>query len=416
MLRKSLIALLLLGSATTIPSRDARADDHGVDDPAGAVFVMTNDPAPEVGNEVVMYLRGVDGRLAEAGRYATGGLGSGPAPIPGLQADGLGSQRALIATPNGRFLVAVNARSNDVSVLRIRRSGLTLVERVASGGDYPVSLAMRGRRLYVLNAGGEGNITGFEMDEHGALAPISGSTRTLAQPSATGNPPIIVYSGAQVAYTPAGDQLVVTVKEAFVGPGRILVFGVGEDGRPSAEPYTTVGTGETPFAFTFGRQGHLLVSEVFGAAPDPTNGGAVSSYAIAADGHLDVVSDSVAGGQGATCWIEVAGRFAYTANVLSQTISRYRVASDGTLTYLGQTATAGVTFPLDIAPSPDGRFLYVVQPGTGTVGAWAIDKHSGDLTPIGEVGGLESTPLEAPTVFFSTDGGSVAGIVAVDFR
>src|SRR5687768_13369046 len=79
---------------------------------AGVVYTLTNEAA---GNAVAVFDRSADGSLAPAGSVATGGLGSG---------GGLGSQGAIVL--EGRRLLAVNAGSNSVSLLRARRNGLVL--------------------------------------------------------------------------------------------------------------------------------------------------------------------------------------------------------------------------------------------------------------------------------------------------
>src|SRR4029077_626960 len=99
------------------------------------------------------------------------GLGTG---------SGLGSQGALVLSENGRWLFAVNAGSDDISVFSVDREELTLASRVSSGGTRPISMTVYRDLLYVLNAGGSGNITGFNIGRHGALTPISNSTRPLS--------------------------------------------------------------------------------------------------------------------------------------------------------------------------------------------------------------------------------------------
>jgi len=72
---------------------------------------------------------------------------------------GLGSQGALALSEDGRWIFAVNAGSNDVSVFRVNGRGLSLASRSPSGGIRPVSLTVHDDVLYVLNAGGDGNIS-----------------------------------------------------------------------------------------------------------------------------------------------------------------------------------------------------------------------------------------------------------------
>ncbi len=118
-----------------------------------AVYTLSNSTA---GNEVILYSRSHNGILNYSGSYPTGGTGTGA---------GLGSQGAIVN--RGRFIFAVNAGSNDVSVLSINKHGLKLVDKKPSGGTTPISLTVHGRLLYVLNSGGAGNITGFKISWDG---------------------------------------------------------------------------------------------------------------------------------------------------------------------------------------------------------------------------------------------------------
>ncbi len=155
----------------------------------GAVYTMTNAAGP---NSVVVYARAADGSLGQPGMLATGGMGTG---------SGLGSQGSLALSQDGRWLLAVNAGSNDVSVFSISGGGLTLRGRQPSGGAMPISVTIHDDLVFVLNAGGSANITGFRLNEAGMLTPIPGAQRTLA-----GSGP------AQVSFNPDGSLLVITQK------------------------------------------------------------------------------------------------------------------------------------------------------------------------------------------------------------
>ncbi len=137
-------------------------DEGGGSGGPRAVYTLTNQVA---GNAVAVFNRAADGTLSAAGTVATGGTGTGA---------GLGSQGAVALSDDGRWLFAVNAGSNDVSVLRVRRSGLSLASRTPSSGTLPISLTVRENVLYVLNAGGAGNITGFTVGESCPSAPMAG--------------------------------------------------------------------------------------------------------------------------------------------------------------------------------------------------------------------------------------------------
>lgn len=333
-----------------------------------AVYTQSNTAA---GNEVIRVVRHRDGALGPVERVATGGLGASA---------GLGSQGAVALTASGKYLLAVNAGSNDVSVIATEGRGLRLVDRQPSGGVRPVSVTVQDGAVYVLNAGGDGNVAGFTLDGHGRLRPLPGAVRPLTSPTA---------AGAQVSLTPRGDALVVTEK----GTGCVDVFPLDDDGRPGA-PTCVPSAGPTPFGFAFAGDDTLVVSEAFGGAP---LGSAVSSYHLEDDAYASLVTASAPTHQTAACWVAVdrAGRWAYAANAGSGSISAYRVDEDGALTLRDADGRTGVLGAggraLDAALSHDGRYLYVVDAGRRTIASFATARD-GSLTPIDETAPFPATP------------------------
>ena len=359
LLNAVLPAIVAFTGASAIGNVRADNDDYR----GGRVYTATNAVA---GNEIVIYHRAANGSLSPAGRLATNGLGSG---------GGLGNQGGLIGSKNGRWLFAVNAGSNEISVFSVRRGNLSLTDKIPSGGTRPVSLTIHGDLLYVLNGGGTNNITGFTIGEWGQLTPIPNSTQLLSA-AATGP--------AQIQFTPDGDALVVTEKAT----NKIDIYAV-EDGVANG-PAVRDSNGITPFGFAFDKRGHLIVSEAFGGAPSQA---ALSSYEVADDtSNIKVISPSVKDNQSAACWVVVTknGRYAYTTNTASGSVSGYRVAKDGKLTLLGDglTAITGAgSGPIDAALSKSSQFLYVLNGGIGTVNGYRVEAN-GSLSPIGNVGGL----------------------------
>lgn len=332
----------------------------GASPAVGAVYVLSNQVT---GNSVIEYVRGAGGDLAPAGTFPTGGTGTG---------GGLGSQGAVILDRAERYLFAVNAGSQSITSFRVNpRGGLERIGTVASGGTMPTSVTTDGRLLYVLNAGGPGNITGFSLSA-GALTPLAGSTRAL---SGTATAP------AQVSFTPDGRRLVVTERAT----NQIDVYEVGKDGLASG-PAVSPSPGVTPFGFDFDRRGNAIVSEAFGGQAGAS---AVSSLAVSSGG-VTIISASVPTTETAACWVvtTISGRYAYVGNAGSNSISGYAIAPDGSLTLLtpdGKTASApaGVT---DLATSRDSRYLYA-RIGNGTVGAFAVGSD-GSLAALPAAPGL----------------------------
>lgn len=344
---------------------------------AGAVFVMTNS---EAANQVIQYRRAADGTLSYVGHFDTGGAGSGVGVT--VPPDPLGSQNSLLLSPDGRWLFAVNAGSDEVSVFKVRPNGLKLTGKASSGGDYPVSLAYHNGLLYVLNAAGDGSINGFRVSDVGTLAEIPGSYRSLeAATPADGSQPHILESPAQVGFSPDGGYLIVVDKGGVSGTGRFVVFGVDESGRPSESFVETVTADPVPFAFVFDPYGHLVAVDA--------SAGTITAYALASGGHLAALS-SVANGQAAVCWIATNGAYIFTDNTGSNTVSAVGFAADGSLTLLDAVAasTGDGTLPLDMGISQDGQFLYTLNVGEGKVGEFRINAD-GSLTPLGTIGGFD---------------------------
>jgi 6-phosphogluconolactonase len=343
------------------PSLAAADDDDDDDDKRrGAVYTLTNQTT---GNGVAIFNRASNGTLTYAGTTPTGGLGTG---------GGLGSQGAVVLSEDKRLLLAVNAGSNDVSVFAVGDGGLSLVQRIGSGGELPVSVAIRGRLVYVLNAGGSGNIAGFRVGRNGALSPITGSSRPLSAANA---------GAAQVSFTPDGDALIVT--ERFTN--LIDVYQLNERGVVSAARVHP-SSGQTPFGFDFGPRGELIVSEAFGGAPDAS---AASSYVVGRNGSLSIVTGSLGTTETSACWLIVSedGRYAYTANTGSHTVTGYSIGRGGALKLLDADGVTGGADggPADLAVS--GRFVYVLTRGTNSV--TAFKQHSdGSLESVQGAGGL----------------------------
>jgi 6-phosphogluconolactonase len=338
-----------------------RADLESQPDEVGgrhAVYTITNQSA---GNEVAVFAREADGRLAAAGRFATGGTGTGA---------GLGSQGGVILSDDGQRLFVVNAGSNDVSVFAVRADGLALLSRTPSGGTRPISLTVHGRLLYVLNAGGDGNISGFRLGADGQLEPIAGSARSLSGPAT---------DPAEIAFSPDGRLLVVTEKATNL----IDVYPVDDRGVAGTRA-SFPSAGSTPFGFAFGGRGKLVVSEA--AAP-----GSASLYDLDRSGDLAVASAAVPTHQGAPCWVVITrdGRFAYTGNGAGS-VTGFAVSRGGAIRLLnadGATAVFdnGVN---DIALAGNSRYLYALSVGSvPAVHAFRV-RQDGGLEPLGEVGGL----------------------------
>ena len=330
------------------------------------VFAVVTQSNSSAGNEVMIYSRSHNGSLSLMGSYPTGGTGSG---------DGLGSQGAVVLS--GGYIYTVNAGSDDISVLKINGSSVSVTDTKASGGMRPVSLTVHHNLLYVLNAGGDGNITGFRINKgKGSLTQIPNSTKQL---SGSGVGP------AQVEFTPDGRMLVVSEKATNM----IDTYMINPDGTAEG-PNVQPSVGDTPFGFEFDNKGHLIVSDAFGGG---MGAGAMSSYRVGYGG-ISLITGPVANQQTAPCWVVVTndGRFTYTTNTGTGNISGYYVNPDGSIALFNDGGNTGSTGegsgPIDAALNNNSRYLYVLGAGTHTISVFRINQRSGALTSVQTVMGL----------------------------
>ncbi|MBQ0992854.1 beta-propeller fold lactonase family protein [Micromonospora sp. H61] len=375
MKRSVALAAALLAGLTSIGSIPgaAFADGGGPgyhDDPKGgeyhhgdegAVFVQTNKAE---GNTIKVYDRDEDGRLTKAGEYETGGLGGFTIGAP---LDALASQGSL--TYHRGLLFAVNAGSNTVTVFRVEGTKLHKLQVIWSGGLLPVSVAARGDLVYVLNAGGEGSVQGFELHK-GRLSRIEDANRSLGLHN--GNPPAFGTAPAQVKIDPDSEFVLVSTKAANV----MFSYEIGRNGKLSRNPVIS-DAGNTPFGFTFDTDDSLLVTE--------SGANAVSRFELEDDGALDQVGPSVPNGQQATCWIQRVGDYFFVANAGSSTISSYRVDDHGKLELVKNVAADTNGGSIDMTTS-DG-FLYVQNATAGNVQGYKVH-DDGSLNLVTTVEGL----------------------------
>ena len=354
----ALIAAAALAAAGPAAARTHRDHGFGGSDP-GAVFAQSD---ALTGNTVTVYDRAPDGTLTAAATVPTGGNGG---QLDGSVVDHLASQNSLVYDAARGLLFAVNAGSDTVSEFAVDGDRLQLLQVVPSGGSFPVSIAVHGNLVYVLNALDGGTVQGYRL-AGGGLVPLAGSQRSLGlDPAAT---PQFTNTPGDVAFTPSGQDLLVATK---ANGNDIDVFGVGRSGLLSPTPTVNSEPGLVPFSFAF-QGGQIAVADA------GTN--AVQTFRLGPGGVLNSVA-SVATGQSATCWVVADGPLLFAGNAGSGTESEL-FSRSGSLSLLGNATTDAGT--VDAAVSPDGRYLYVQTGGAGIVDEFSVS-FTGSLTMIGSV-------------------------------
>lgn len=397
-------------------------DAQGFNLNEGAVFMQTNDAKA---NAVVAFARSAEGKLREIGRFPTGGAGSGSVEDV--------AQSLVLGTADGEaspihnldkaeLLFVPNAGSNTISVFRVKADGLELASEVPSGGQKPVSLTVNNGLLYVSNSGefdnrlfvgetvlencGHGqlpSVTGFRVTPDGNLTQIEGSTRLLSGEHESGC--------AQISFSPDGKTLLATERIAGkkdeatgFGKGAITTFPVHPDGT-LGPPNATVPTGNGPYAFTFTKDGTVLLMAEQNGGSTNVGGGHVTSYALA-NGVLTPIGGSVPTTGTDTCWIVLTNdqKYAFTTSpFVGGRISTLGVGNDGAMTLLHPVATApdgkdeakkGTTdLLLDLALSRDSKYIYTIEGFYGDLYAFKVN-NDGTLTLIEKHHVVNLPPLE----------------------
>jgi 3-carboxymuconate cyclase len=330
----------------------------------GMVYIMTNSAE---GNQIAAFQRGNDGLILLYNLYDTRGRGTGTTEVstatPQDGIDTLASQGSIVLSSNQHLLFAVNAGSNTISSFRVSNNGeLSLVDVVSSGGLQPNSLCVKDNLLYVSNVGGKrnnfnSNITGFYVDDKGHLTKIPNSTRPLSMPNA--QPSCIIFS-------PDGRQLIVSE----LTTNRLSVYSLNRDGTASF-PTVNNASGLGPFGSTFTASDLFVVTEAGTSA--------LSSYNLSSNGLLSVISGSVKNEQQLTCWVATTpnGKYAYTSNTGSRTVSSYEVYLNGSLDYIDSIYStlegSDMGAPIDNGISIDGRYLYVLNGNQGSISVFGIE-------------------------------------------
>jgi 6-phosphogluconolactonase (cycloisomerase 2 family) len=324
------------------------------------VFVQNDNPA---GNQIVAYRRSADGSLHQAGTYPTGGRGGS---LNGAVVDRLASQGSLTYDKAHRTLYSVNAGSNTVTVFGVAGDRLIRRQVINSGGTFPVSVAVHGAEVYVLNARAGGAVQGY-LSILGHLVPLPSEHRSLGLPVTTDTQEF-THTPGQVAVTPDGSSVIVTTKAAG---NSLLVFGRYGLAGLTKTPTVVDDAGHVPFAAVFDRFGRLAVAEA--------GSNSVATYKVE-PGHRLRLLNRTATGQQATCWIVGAGGNYYLSNAGSNSLAGYHAERDGSPVSLGNTATGEGT--VDAAATPDQRYLYVQTGKVGAVDAFRVGSD-GSLTKIG---------------------------------
>jgi hypothetical protein len=314
-----------------------QADDRAVT----LAVTMTNDQAA---NAIKVYDAGSGALLQTLSTQGNGGVG--------------GNARG-VSQHNGEVVAAVNHLSNTVTVYR--RDGARLMfERLVTTTSAPVSIDFGNGHMYVA---GSTTVDSFVMRGNQVLW-MDGTTSLQL---ASGGTPA-EGSTAQVGVV-SERRLLVTLK-TDPDPGTVDIVALDEGGAiagavdaVSAPPGTL-----TPFGFSVYPDGTALITLAHSHQ----------------DGLFrdDAFTAVVAAGQTAPCWTTRVGKYVFTANTGSATISRVVSTGDNVFIDAAVAATVSGGAPSDIDANAGVLGVLARGGGASNLSLFTYNQF-GELTPYG---------------------------------
>jgi 6-phosphogluconolactonase (cycloisomerase 2 family) len=285
-----------------------------------------------------------------------------------------------------------------------------LADSPVQAGRNPVTLVAspNGLNLYVVNHD-DSSVGEYAIGTDGKIFlqntyNVTGSNATAIAMDAAG---AFLYVTFQYQLGPNGQQL---YSPASPGPGGVTIFPIKSDG--SLGTPSTVKVGNTPVGIVVSRPAggatfaYVLDQEtptspkatVLGFSQNPTTGALTPTPGTVIT--TDSTGKTVATGYGAgttpsAIAEDPSARFVYITDEATNQLYGNVVANNGSLVAMTNSPFATGIFPVGVTIDPRGKFLYVANLSSGTVGAYAIDTATG--TPVGSVGSASTAVETSPT-------------------
>jgi 6-phosphogluconolactonase len=273
----------------------------------------------------------------------------------------------LVATPNGLNLYVINHDDSSVGEYSIGTDGKIYLQNTynVTGSQatavaidtagaflyvtFTYQLGPNGQQLYSPASPGPGGVTIF---------PISAKDGSLGTPSTVnvGNNPVGVVVSRP---TSAGAVFVYVVDQETPTTPKAAILGFSQN--------TTNGA-LTPLP------GTVITTDPTGKTEATGYGAGTTPSAIAED---------------------PSSRFVYVTDEATNQLYGNLVATNGSLVPMTNSPFATGIFPVGLTIDPRGKFLYVANFTSSTIGAYAIDTSTG--TPVGSVGSASTATDTSPT-------------------
>ncbi len=356
------------------------------------VGTVTASAKPRAGHNYVVYVgtytdHGSKGIYAYNFDSATGQLAT-----RGLVAEAV-SPSFLAASANQQFLYGVSEigdykgdKSGGLLAYQVDKgtAKLTLLNEVATKGAGPCHLSIDKTGKFVLVANYDsGSVMVSPLKADGRVGESSG----FVQHTGSGiNPERQTGPHAHFIETSADNKFALA---ADLGLDEILVYQFNSSKgalSPATRAYAKVKGGSGPRHFAFHPNGRFLylLNEMASAVTvfsyDVANGGLQEKQTISA-----LPPDFSGKSDAAEIQIDAAGKFLYTSNRGSDSITAFAIApGKGTLSVVQNISSGGRT-PRHFTLDPSGRYLLAANQESDNIVTFTVDRNSGKLAKTSEV-------------------------------
>ena len=269
------------------------------------------------------------------------------------------SPSSVVVHPSGQFVYVANQADSSISLFTADPSNGSLTEvlpRSAGFGASPAFMTMdaTGHFLFVANQGSN-DVWSFQVGAGGVLTPVS-STPVGSAPGGL----LLTPSGFLIVPVPNfSDIAVLSVSNSgllhFVGSFPVS-NGVGGVARAPAAPQTINGVVQPP-------------TPGFVYATNPS-GGTVSVFTLQSGGTLQPLPalTVAAGATPKAAAVDLSGKFLYVVNAGSGDVSQYKIdQASGALTPFSAATVGAGANPGFIVTDPHAKFVYVGDAGAQSV-------------------------------------------------
>jgi len=244
---------------------------------------------------------------------------------------------------------------------------------VSSGGDYPNSITAYGSYVCVVNTGANNGLRCYTYSSTG-LSAISGSDRSFGLALTT--PPVSHTGPAQIAFTPDGSALIISIK-GLNPPVYLYTFSSGIVGATAVK---SANNGMVNFGFTFDVDGTVVLVD---AAPYANGSGVIYLTYTSASITFTTNNYFLIQNEQAACWVQRSsgtGHF-YISNAASAAVTEMS-RSANTMTVVAEYPLATGAGPSDlvVVSLASQDYLYINEGGHKMLNVMKLVK--GDATSI----------------------------------